>query len=158
MRPHRRGLALAIGTAVLLTVAATPVGAAGPEYKNFWVQPFSEVETTCTGDLVEITGTIRHHVVFVNDGNGGFHGNGIFVVNASGVSEDGTRYVASSVNQLSQYIAPGDGVAAVTAPFTFRLISTDGSPNLYVQDEFHLTINANGAVVVSRSDLSVVCR
>ncbi len=158
MRSLRGGLAVGIGIAVLLTIAATPVLAAGPEYKNFWTQPFSEVETTCTGDLVEITGTIRHHVVFVNDGSGGFHGNGIFVMSGSGVSEDGTRYVASFVGQVSQYIAPGDGVVAVTAPFTFRLVSTDGSANLYVREEFHITINANGEVVGSRSDLSVVCR
>lgn len=158
MRPRRRGLALAIGIAALLTTAAMPVLAAGPEYKNFWTQPFSEVETTCTGELVEITGTIRHHVVFVNDGNGGFHGNGIFVMNGSGVSEDGTRYVASFVSQVSQYIAPGDGAVAVTAPFTFRLVSTDGSPNLYVMDKFHITINSNGEVVASWNEVSVVCR
>ena len=144
--------------ALLLTGATTQVLAAGPEYMNRWIQPFAEVDETCTGELVEITGTIRHHVVFVNDGADGFHGNAIIVGNASGVSEGGTRYVASFVDQLSEYFASDEAAAVGTAPFFFHLISNDGSPNLYVTGRFHVTINANGEVVTSWSELAIDCR
>lgn len=158
MRTRSIGLAFVIWMIALVSVGTISVHAAGPEYMNFWTEPFAEVDETCTGELVEITGTIRHHVVFVNDGAGGFHGNGIFVMSASGVSEGGTSYVASFTDQLSQYFAPGDAGSVGTAPFSFRLISNDGSPNLYVTGTFHITVNANGEVVTSWSDLTIVCR
>lgn len=154
-----RAYRLAVTTSLIVLLTATaPALGAGPEYMNFWTTSFSEVDESCSGELVEVTGTLRHHVVFVNDGSGGFHGNGIFVGTASGTSEGGTQYVAGFTDQLSQYFAPGDGGAIGSAPFSFRLISTDGTENLSVRGTFHITLNAAGEVVVFRSELSFVCR
>src|SRR5688500_4074570 len=147
---------------LLATLLATlvPAGAlgAGVDYKNFTTQPFSETDVSCTGETVEISGVIRHHVVFVNDAAGGFHGNGIFVGNASGESVTGTRYVASFTDRLTQYIAAGDAPVTVTDSFSFRLISNDGTPNLYVTGFFHLTLTAAGVPVVDASNFDVICR
>lgn len=154
-----RALRAVVGSwLILVSSAVAPVLAAGPEYMNFWTEPFSEEVESCSGEPVEISGTLRHHVVFVADGRGGFHGNGIFVGTASGVSESGTRYVSSFTDQLSQYFAPGDGASVGSGPLSFRLISTDGSDNLYVRGRFHVTVNAIGDVVASWADLVVVCR
>jgi hypothetical protein len=101
---------------------------------------------------------IRHHVVFVNDGAGGFHGNGLFTAIATGTSSSGTRYVANFTDQLVQYIAPGEAPVAVTSPFSFRLISNDGTPNLHVSAAFHITITATGRVSVFVDGFDVDCR
>lgn len=141
--------------------------AAGPTYTNFTTQPFAETQESCTGETVEISGVIRHHVVFVEDAAGGFHGNGIFTVIAKGVSSSGTRYVANFTDILSQYFAPGEldeeGIPVgppltATAPFSFRLISNDGTPNLMLRAAFHITVNANGATTAFASDFRMNCR
>jgi hypothetical protein len=154
---RRHATLVCLGVALLLTLTASAF-AAGPEYKNFTTLPFSETETSCTGETVEVSGVIRHHVVFVNDAAGGFHGNGIFTVIAKGTSSSGTRYVTNFTDLLIQYIAAGDAPAAATGPFSFRLISNDGTPNLYVQGAFHITVDAHGEIIVDLSDLSLDCR
>ncbi len=161
-RPVRagHGTRACLGAALLvtmLTVTATAV-AAGPEYKNFTTLPFSETNVSCTGETVEVSGVIRHHVVFVNDASGGFHGNGLFTAIAKGTSSSGTRYVANFTALLIQYIAAGEAPAAATAPFSFRLISNDGTPNLHLRASFHITVNAQGEVIVFVSDFEVECR
>ena len=148
------------GLIAALVVALAPASAlgAGVDYKNFTTQPFSETDVSCTGETVEISGILRHHVVFVIDGDGGFHGNGIFVGSAKGVSASGTRYVANFTSELSQYIAAGDAPAAATSPFSFHLISNDGTPNLHVSAFFHITVTPDGDTVVFADEFDVVCR
>jgi hypothetical protein len=145
---------LCLGLASLAPVAA----GAGPEYKNFTTLPFAETGVSCSGETVEVSGVIRHHVVFVIDGAGGFHGNGLFTAIAKGTSSGGTRYVANFTDHLVQYIAAGEAPVAVTAPFSFRLISNDGTPNLHVRAAFHITIAATGDVTVFVSEFEVECR
>jgi hypothetical protein len=153
-----RAMLACVGAALFaaLTLTATAV-AAGPEYRNFTTLPFSETNVSCTGEEVEVSGVIRHHVVFVIDGTGGFHGNGIFTAIATGTSASGTRYVANFTSLLSQYIGPVEAPAAATSPFSFRLISNDGTPNLQVRGFFHITVDANGTVRVFTSELTVEC-
>ncbi len=152
-----RGTLACLGAALLLTMMTASAGAAGPEYKNFWTMPFSETNLTCTGETVDVSGVLRHHVVFVADANGGFHGNGIFNGIAKGTSSSGTRYVANFTDLLIQYFGPGDTPVAVTSPFSFRLISNDGTPNLHARGSFHITVNAQGEVTVLRSDFDIYC-
>ena len=157
----RRGTLACIGATVVAIVAsagAATAAAAGPEYKNFTTLPFSETNMACTGESVEVSGAIRHHVVFVNDGAGGFHGNGLFTAIAKGTSSGGTRYVANFTDHLIQYIGSGDLPVAVTAPFSFRLISNDGTPNLIAQAKFHITIAATGSLAVIIDEFEIVCR
>jgi hypothetical protein len=155
-----RGPLAAISAVLCLGLAAlAPVAAgAGPEYKNFTTLPFAETDVSCTGETVEVSGVIRHHVVFVNDGAGGFHGNGLFTAMAKGTSSSGTRYVANFTDHLVQYIAAGEAPVAVTALFSFRLISNDGTPNLHVRGAFHITITATGDITVFVSEFEVECR
>lgn len=158
-RPRAGRGTIAAVSAVLCLASLVPIAAgAGPEYKNFTTLPFSETDVSCTGETVEVSGVIRHHVVFVNDGAGGFHGNGLFTAIAKGTSSSGTRYVANFTDHLVQYIAEGEAPAAATAPFTFRLISNDGTPNLHLRGAFHITITATGDVAVFLSDFEVDCR
>lgn len=160
-RSHgRRGTlaCLAATVAIAATVGSATAAAAGPEYKNFTTLPFSEANISCSGETVEVFGVIRHHVVFVNDGAGGFHGNGLFNAIAKGTSSSGTRYVASFTDHLIQYIGAGELPVAVTSPFSFRLISNDGTPNLYVRGNFHITIAATGSVTSVLDEFEIECR
>ena len=144
--------------AIAAGVGTATAAAAGPEYKNFTTLPFSETNTACNGETVEVTGVIRHHVVFVNDGAGGFHGNGLFTAIARGTSSSGTRYVANLTDHLIQYVGAGDAPVVVTAPFSFRLISNDGTPNLSVRGMFHITITPSGEVTVLTETFGIECR
>ncbi len=146
---------LAIAIAVIGLSLSSTATAAGPTYTNFTTQPFAETNESCTGETVDVSGVIRHHVVFVEDATGGFHSNGIFTTIAKGISSSGTRYVLNFTDRLSQYFGPGEldeeGVplgppVIATDTFSFRLISNDGSPNLIMRATFHITINANGEV------------
>jgi len=148
----RRVIALLGLSALLVPASAAAMGtataaAAGPEYKNFTTLPFSETNVACTGETVDVLrGDSTHHVVFVIDGAGGFHGNGLFTAIAKGTSSSGTRYVANFTDHLVQYIASAEAPVAVTAPFSFRLISNDGTPNLTAQAKFHITIAATDGI------------
>lgn len=141
---------------IMLSVTAS-AGAAGPDYRNFTTLPFSETNVSCSGEAVDVSGVIRHHVVFVIDSTGSFHGNGIFNAVAKGTSSSGTRYVANFTDLLIQHFDSGDNPVAVTSPFSFRLISNDGTPNLHASALFHITINAQGAVTVFISNFNLSC-
>ncbi len=158
---------LAIAIAAIGLGLSSTATAAGPTYTNFTTQPFAETNESCTGETVDVSGVIRHHVVFVEDATGGFHSNGIFTTIAKGISSSGTRYVLNFTDRLSQYFGPGEldeeGVplgppVIATATFSFRLISNDGSPNLIMRAKFHITINANGEVAAFADDFQIDCR
>lgn len=158
-RRKGQGMFACVGAALLLTAMSVTAsaGAAGPDYKNFTTLPFSETDVSCTGETVDVSGVIRHHVVFVVDATGGFHGNGIFNGVATGTSSSGTRYVANFTDLLIQHFDPEDTPVAVTSPFSFRLISNDGTPNLHARASFHITVNAQGEVTVLMADFDIYC-
>jgi hypothetical protein len=147
---------LAVASVVALLAIDTAV-AAGPIYKNFTTLPFSEEDVSCSGEPVVVSGIVRHHAIFVMDAHGGFHGTSHFNGYATGVSSSGTRYVVNFTDGLRQYFAPGDVPSVGTGPFSFRLISNDGSPNLLVRGAFHITVNANGEVTVFVEDVRIEC-
>lgn len=163
----RTSVALAAAIAAIGLGLGGTAAAAGPTYTNFTTQPFAETNESCSGETVEVSGVIRHHVVFVEDAAGGFHGNGIFTAIAKGVSSSGTRYVVNFTSILSQYFGAGEldeeGLplgppVTATSPFSFRLISNDGTPNLSMRASFHITVNANGDVTAFADDFQIECR
>lgn len=144
--------------ALVAWLAAAPVSAlTNVEFRNSYVVPFSETDVTCTGESVDISGTLHHRVVIVVDDRGGLHITGITRGVATGVSGSGTSYLGIFVDKNAQYFAPGEVPANGTAPFFFRLISNDGSPDLAVRGGFHITINASGQLTVFINDMAVEC-
>jgi hypothetical protein len=128
------------------------------EFRNSYTIPFSETDVACNGETVDVSGLLRHRVVIVDHANGGLHGSTLTRGTATGISSSGTRYVANFTDAGSEYFAPGDVPANGTFPFSFRLISNDGSPNLTVRAFFHITVNANGEITTFSNEFEIVCR
>lgn len=156
MKRHFLLLAASLAATSLFSVS-TATAAGRVEFRNLYTVPISETVQTCSGETVELTGVLEHRVVIVVDPNGGLH---LSVTNRGieeGTSESGTRYVGTFTDVGAEYIpldeAPGTG----TFPFSFRLVSNDGSPNLLVRGFFHITVNANGEVTNFSQDFEVVC-
>jgi hypothetical protein len=111
----------------------------------------------CTGELIAFSGSI--HLLFgeTASANGGFH---IFfmdnVNDVKGVSDTGTIYSGvggdwSEVNVVPPY------PFTITSTDVFGLISHGATANFKVIATFHLTVNANGSVTSTVSDLRVSC-
>ena len=156
--PSRRGVRLVALALVAAALTAAPAAAASNvEFRNSDVGPFSETDVACSGELVDISGTLHHRVVIVVDERGGVHTTAITRGIGTGVADSGTRYVGVFVDTSAQYFGPGDVPATGTFPFFFRLISNDGSPDLMVRQQFHITVNANGEITSFTSDTTVSC-
>jgi hypothetical protein len=106
----------------------------------------------CTGELVELNGTI--HLVSQTQPDGSVVGH----FNYQGVTgvglTSGITYYATAVDHFY-----------LSAPFpwsinsmrNFRLISQRGDSNLLVTILYHITVNANGEVTVSIDSLEMQC-
>jgi len=154
----RRLLALAIAGLAVCASAGAATAESRLVFRNPFVQHINDTEATCTGESVDITGLLRHNVVIVEDANGGLHSTYAIRYTLEGTTTSGTRYLGRGVNNGTEYFAPGDAPANGTFQSIFRLISTDGSPNLIVNDFFHITVNASGDVTTFTQELDVVCR
>jgi len=156
----KRWLAVLFSTVVAsTTLALMTVPAQGRlVYRNPYTQPVSETEETCSGDVVELSGLLRHSVVIVEDATGGIHSSYTIRWHLTGVTEGGTRYVGAVVNNGAEYFSADEMPANGTFGDRFRLISQDGSPNLLVHAQFHITVNAAGEVTTFWNELDVVCR
>jgi hypothetical protein len=110
--------------------------------------------STCTGELIEISGTVqtRSHATF--DSQGGTHtGTTITVSHVTGVGlQTGTTYVATGVF-LAQTNIHKDGFETTGVNFpqfssTVNLISRGSTDNLIVHLLFHETLRLDGGPVV----------
>jgi hypothetical protein len=106
----------------------------------------------CTGEVVEISGTIHMMNQTQTDGSVIGHFN---YQNVSGVGlTSGNTYQVSAVDTFR-----------LSAPFptdisslqSFRLISRGSESNLLVTVLYHITVNANGEVIASIDDLNMQC-
>ena len=155
MKRHIISLVAVLAVGWLL---AGPANAGGRViYRNPFTIAVSEVDETCNGDVVEISGLLRHDVLIVIDAAGGLHSTYTIRATLKGVSESGTTYLGSGVNTGSEYFAPDETPANGTFVDGFRLISNDGTPNLRVRALFHITVSPTGEITTFTQDLDVVC-
>lgn len=106
----------------------------------------------CTGEEVEITGTIHLVNKTQSDGSVISHFN-YQDVSGAGLTS-GTTYRASAVDQL-RLVAPFP--SNISSVRNFHLISQSSGSDLLVQVLYHITVNANGEVTTSIDTLSMQC-
>ena len=106
----------------------------------------------CTGEVVEISGTI--HVVNQTQADGSVIGHFNYQnVKGWGLTS-GNTYRVSAVDQV-RLQAPFP--SSITSVQSFHLISPGGESNLLVQVLYHITVNGNGEVTVAIDDLNTQC-
>ena len=115
--------------------------------------------TQCVGEPIMVTGRTRIDLQLVVIPGGRFHG-------SFHMSEQGSSGVGMLTGQQYRFMQvqneevrmEGDLPYTDTAIFDRRVISQGGTPNFYLHNVYHLTINANGVLVVERNEVSRVCR
>ena len=106
----------------------------------------------CTGEVVEISGTI--HMVNQTQADGSMIGHFNYQ-NVQGLGlTSGKAYRVSAVDQVRLQAPFPTSIASVQS---FHLISPGGDSNLLVQVLYHITVNANGEVTVAIDDLNTQC-
>jgi hypothetical protein len=106
----------------------------------------------CTGEVVELTGTI--HLVNQTQADGSVIGHFNYQ-NVSGVGQtSGRTYQVSAVDHFRLNAPVPTNVTSVQS---FRLISRGAESNLLVTVLYHITINANGELTASIDDLNMQC-
>jgi hypothetical protein len=77
----------------------------------------------------------------------------------SGTGETtGDKYQGTGVTQQSFKISLLNGQANFTSVNNFRIIGQGPGNNYLVHENMHVTINANGTVIVSHDNFSVACK
>jgi hypothetical protein len=154
---------LVTATFVIAAVAHVGIGQEGgqasapPDVQSI---PINETfVATCTGETVDISGTleVREHVH--TDAAGGVHG----VVQATfrqitGLSGSGTRYrlVGGATGVIN---TNGPSAQAVSHQVdVFNLISQGSAPNLVFVAVFHITFDANNNITADFTNLNIECR
>ena len=108
----------------------------------------------CTGELIEISGTVQTRFQATFDSKGGTHtGETITVSNVKGVGlETGTTYVATGVflthTNIHQHGFETTGVNFPQFSSAVNLISQGSTDNLIVHLLFHQTLRLDGGTVV----------
>ncbi len=148
----RKLISTLAGLTLLLTLclsagAAAALGATSTDMPVHFLR-----SADCTGEVVEISGTI--HLVNQTQADGSVVGHFNYQ-NVSGVGlTSGNLYRVSAVDhfRLSSPF-PTD----VTSVQSFRLINHGAESNLLVTVLHHITVNANGEVTASIDDLTMQC-
>lgn len=115
--------------------------------------------TQCVGEPIMVTGRTQMVLQTVVIPGGRFHGS--FHMTEQGSSGVGMitglhyRFVQT---QNEEVRIVGDLPYEDTAIFDRRVISQGNTPNFYLHNVYHFTINANGELVVERNEVSRVCR
>jgi hypothetical protein len=117
---------------------------------------FTEVfPDACTGELVGLTFTQDMVFQVFTDASGGFHEEFHMVVSGEGVGETtGTVYIEHETFEAHFNLAAGESLTEV---ITISLVSQGGTSNIKVYELFHATLNADGTVTVSFSDMDMTC-
>ena len=150
---------------ILLVIIATIIflilvsgGLAKPVYRdvgkyeitNFWAW------NQCTDEWVNFNGTIHYNTQLVIDSAGGQHWKCHGNHNLTGVTEDGRKYQA--ISTFTQHYNTKDGSAYEwTWINTSPLISQGKETNMIFKIRNQVTVNANGEVTVSFSEIEIVC-
>jgi hypothetical protein len=155
-RSCRRALQAFVLAATALAAVAVPSAAAAATVTSAVTR--SEFGATlvnaCTGELIEISGTVQTRFQATFDSQGGTHtGTTITVSDVEGVGlETGTTYVATGVF-LAQTNIHQDGFETTSVNFpqfssAVNLISQGSADNLIVHLLFHETLRLDGGAVV----------
>jgi hypothetical protein len=115
--------------------------------------------TQCVGEPIMVTGRTKIDLQMVVVPGGRFHG-------SFHMTEQGSSGVGMSTGLQYRFVQTqneevrieGDLPYEDTAIFDRRVMSQGSTPNFYLHNVYHLTINANGELVVERNEVSRVCR
>jgi hypothetical protein len=106
----------------------------------------------CTGEVVEINGTI--HMLNQTQADGSVVGHFNYL-NVTGLGlTSGTMFQTAAVDNI-RLSAPFP--SSVTSVQSFLLVSRGASSNLLVHVTYHITINADGQITADVEDLHMQC-
>jgi hypothetical protein len=133
---------------VLLSLLSAPLWAA-----TSTTIPLEAIVSNCTGEEVELSGTIHLVSQTQRDGSEVGHFNW---QNVSGVGlTSGTTYRASTVDTFRLEAPFPSDIHSVRS---LHLIGQGAEDNLLVKFLFHITVDANGEIRASIDDVSTQCR
>ena len=145
---------------VVLLLTALPLSARAVQARL--TIPVEETQITtdpCTGEAVLVTfsGFIAIHVVFNDNVATGqtevvLHGAG------TAISSGSTYILNSALSQAENFDAELDGTIVATLVQRLEFISEGSGPNLVAEARNHITINADGTVTVSTTEMTSTCR
>jgi len=134
-------------TAFFLPVASAAAGATSSNVPLHFLR-----SADCTGEVVEISGTV--HFVNQTQADGSIVGHFNYQ-NVTGLGlTSGNTYQTAAVDHIRLSAPfPSD----ITSVQNFLLISRGSDSNLTVQVIYHITINADGTLTVHIDDLNMQC-
>ena len=153
----RRRLVHAVALAAIVLAVAVPSSAAAQATVTSTVASSGFGATffnACTGELIEISGTVQTRFQATFDPQGGTHtGTTITVSDVKGVGLDtGTEYVATGAFLSQTNIQQGGfettGINFPQFSYAVNLISKGSADNLIVHLLFHETLRLDGGLVV----------
>lgn len=152
-------LAALVAAVWLGGLGATPAQASADSFSqvaDFPAGAFLPAVNFCTGQALTYTGNMHVVAHITIDNNGGYHSHSM--MNAQGVTatdESGNTYTLS-------YSSPShdnDNVGSdQTSVVNMHLTGAGGEGGFSVHSIFHMTVNADGTVTSSFSDVSVDCQ
>jgi len=149
----KKFISLVIITMIIFLIFVSG-GLAKPEYyeiTDFWVL------NQCNNEWVNVNGTIHYNIQLVEDSAGGQHWKWNANHNLTGVTGEGRKYQA--ISTFTQHYNTKDSAAFEwTFINTSPLISQGKEQNMIFKVRNQITINANGEITVSFSEIEIVCK
>ena len=117
----------------------------------------SIMESSCTGELIELSGTSHEKISLTETATGVFHLRFYFHIHGVGTGlTTGASFVLDAV-EVSIFPDVEESFFQGTDEFTTVLIGQAGAPNEVIRFKYHLTLNANGTTTSSFEDFTIRC-
>ena len=150
------------GSLILGAMApATLFGAQGNHTKEVIVQDFDiivAVSESCSGEDVNVFGTLDIIIQTTTDSRGGLHVVFHLTPHLIGVGlSTGLDYNPVGPSQFV-FIVDGTGPRVTAGVNIINLISPGSSDNLVITETVHVTVNANGTTTVEFDNVNAACR
>jgi hypothetical protein len=150
--------ALALASALAVAAPAPASAQANPDHQRFRITATFPTTNACNGEPVQVSQTLLFNTNTVTDSAGQRHVTETTIATGEGQGSLGNDYRFSRQSHTTVMNAADFAPFSQTVVHHFRLVGQGSAPSFVITQTIHFTINANGELTASVSNISSECR
>jgi hypothetical protein len=150
--------ALALGSALAVAAPAAAFAEADVNRQSFTIPFAFQTTNTCNGELIDVSETLHFGTTTVTDSAGQHHVTETTIATGTGEGSEGNQYSLARQSHITQFRTDDFAPFVQTVVHHFRLVGQSGAPSIVLAETITFTINANGDLTASVSNITSECR
>jgi hypothetical protein len=149
--------ALALGSALAVAAPAAAFAAADVNHQSFTIDFDFQTTNTCNGELIDVSETLFFNTTTVTDAAGQVHVTETTIATGEGEGSLGNDYSLARQSHITQLRTDDFRPFVQTVVHHFSLVGQGSAPSMVLAETITFTINANGELTASVSNISSEC-